>query len=330
MMLPNNNLYMNNMNNNNQINPMMNNQMNEQFLMNMIMFQNQMNHIINNNINQNENENENEENMLIFFNIAYDNIFKSITDQKKNIIFKVLKGKTITKHIPIYFTKKELYSLVNGVNVKKTILFYENNILSDDDSSINDIRDNSTILLFFKPSYNNFRESSLYKYLSTLYGNSQKINVLVDLAGRRKLFIFFRDFSISLMLKLFIAVLDTKSTDAYFVSGSQLHINDNRKIGDLFWNDQINVIISETENLKATYFTGKKIKATIIYKNKNLVKSFFVYKYSPISLLFKFSIKGESLENKKIVYNENILNKNDKHSFASLGIDNDFICFIID
>ena len=54
---------------------------------------------------------------------------------------------------------------------------YENTILDDDDSSINDIHNNATILLFLSSSYNNFRRSGLYKYLCNNYANNQKINV---------------------------------------------------------------------------------------------------------------------------------------------------------
>ena len=180
-----------NTNNINNFNQMMNIQMMNYQMMNYQMMNNQMNQ----NIQNNNNQNEEEPHMTIFLHKAYDEIFYTLADQKKLIIFKdPLKNETITKQIPISFTKNELYSFVNGINIRKTLLLYENNILNDDNSSINDIPDNATILLFFSPSFNDYKQSGLYKYLCNIYPNSQIINVCSNLNGEKKLFIFLETF----------------------------------------------------------------------------------------------------------------------------------------
>ena len=66
--------------------------------------------------------------------------------------------------MPIYFTKSELYTYINTLNSQETILFYKNNILDNDESSIQDIEDNSTITLFSKLTIK-YQKSSLYKYI---------------------------------------------------------------------------------------------------------------------------------------------------------------------
>ena len=326
-----NNFYqmMNNQMMNNQMmnNQMMNNQvMNNQMMYNQMMNNQMMNNQMNQNIQNNNNENEEEKHMLIFLDTAYDGIFNTLTDQKKLIIFKdPLKNEMITKKIPISFTKNDLYSFVNGINAEKTILLYENNILNDDNSSINDIQDNATIFLFSSPSFINFRQSSLYKYLCNIYPNSQKINVFAYFNGKKYNFVFLSDFSISLIIKLFHILLDIKKDACYLYGESKLDINDNTKIGNLFSLGIVTLNIVEQTNLSAKYFEGKKIKVIMFYKNQNKFKFFDVTKYSCISHLFGLS---DDLNNKKILYNGNELNKNDKASLASLGINDDFGCIV--
>jgi len=66
----------------------------------------------------------------------------------------------------------------------------------------------------------------------------------------------------------------------------------------------------------------------MFYKNKDIFKSKLVSKYTPISSLFTIFLDDDSLKNNNIIYNGNILNKNDNHSLASLGIKDDFECII--
>ena len=75
-------------------------------------------------------------------------------------------------------------------------------------------------------------------------------------------------------------------------------------------------------------FKGKEIKATMFYKNKEIFKSKLVSKYTPISSLFRIFLDDDCLKNNNIIYNGKILNKNDNHSLASLGINDDFECII--
>ena len=178
----------------NQINPMMmmmnneeQNQMNNipynqmnQILMNNIMLQN---HINNNNIQYN---NQKEEDMYIFnmpkeYYEIYDKSLYNISDQKIKLYFKeVTTNKMVNKTFPIYFIKNELYSYIKGANGRKTVLFYDNNIINNDESSIEDIPDNSIILLFNQRSFNNFRNSSLYKYIINLFPSRDKLNLFTN------------------------------------------------------------------------------------------------------------------------------------------------------
>jgi hypothetical protein len=127
------------------------------------------------------------------------------------------------------------------------------------------------------------------------------------------------------MIKLFRILLDIKEDCTYLATGTQLDVNDNRKIGDISFGNNINIMILQSKNATANYFMGKEIKVIMFFKNKNNFKIFNVTKYSPISQLFNLD---DDLHNKKILYNGNELNKNDNHSLASLGINDDFGCVV--
>ena len=160
------------------INPM---QMNMQ-MQNQMQFQNQMqnnNYPNNNNIDE-EHYNDEKEIMWIFNKYNEDQMEKflsKITDERKQINFIDIKNNRIEKYFPIYFTKSEFYTYINSLNGQETILFYKDDILDNDESSIQDIDDNSTIILFSKPT-NIYYNSSLYKYIDKSFKKS-KTNITI-------------------------------------------------------------------------------------------------------------------------------------------------------
>ena len=164
------------------------------------------------------------------------------------------------------------------------------------------------------------------------YPNNQIINVVVVIGKQKHTFAFSRDFPISLMIKLFCILLHTDKNDGYLFNGNNLKINDNRKIGDLISNEMITmtimtITIISSRGVIANYYNGKIVKVTMFYKNSNIFKYYSIPKYSPISRLFNLEHDND-LNNKKIIYNGKELNKNDKHSLASLGINDVFGCIV--
>ena len=114
------------------------------------------------------------------------------------------KDKILTISFPIYFTKNELYSYINGLDPNIAVLFYDNNILNKDDSSIQDIPDKSTIILFNRPSLD-YKESSLYKYIMNLFPNKNFCNIGIkntSSEGHFYNFIFHEEISVSLIIKI--------------------------------------------------------------------------------------------------------------------------------
>ena len=155
------------------------------------------------NYNNEEFDNE-EETMWIFNKDNIDNfeIFLSrINDKRKTINFIDTKNNRITKHFPIYFTKSELYTYIKYLNQQETILVHRNDILDNNGSTIQDIEDNSTIILFFKPT-KNYCNSSLYKYIDNSFPNTLKSNVSVTSpTGTHYNYVLPNKIKISLMIK---------------------------------------------------------------------------------------------------------------------------------
>ena len=104
---------------------------------------------------QNNNDTLKDDFNIFYKNIQFpnfDNYLNILEDEKKTIILTdPMNEKKITINIPIYFTKNDLYSYVNmddNEERQQAVLFYNNNILNKDESSIDDVYDNSTITLF--------------------------------------------------------------------------------------------------------------------------------------------------------------------------------------
>ena len=84
-------------------------------------------------------------------------LFISNTEQKKEIL------------IPIYFTKNDLYNYLSIYG--DIVLIYNNIILEDDKTSIEDIPNNSTILIFRNPDFH-----LLVKDFNLLFTTKDSIN----------------------------------------------------------------------------------------------------------------------------------------------------------
>ena len=297
--------------------------------MNFNPMQNQMKN--NNYPNYNNEEVDNEkETMCIFDKNNIDNfeIFLSgINDKRKTINFIDTKNNRITKIFPIYFTKSELYSYIKCLNHLETILFYRNDILDNNESSIQDIGDNNTITLFFKPT-KNYRNSSLYKYIDNLFPNTLKSNVSVTSpTGTHYNYVLPNKIKISLMIKFISLVLDLNSDFIFVFNGEKMNELDGRKIHELFDSENLPITIIAPHNLRADTTFGKWIKVTMFHLKKKVFIKGKVCKYWPIKDLYQ-SLSKDEFKNMHIFFNGKKLDKNDNNSIASLGINEDFECII--
>ena len=161
---------------------------------------NNNNNNINNDNNNNNNDNDAYDDKVDFkypieigFLSMNDYFLSHITDPKKKLYISNTEEKKEIL-IPIYFTKNELYSYLKcfGENI---IIFYNNNIMKDDSTSIEDIPNDTILLLFHISNFENFKKSSLYKYILSLYPNDKKCFVICEImSGEDPIFFYLKIF----------------------------------------------------------------------------------------------------------------------------------------
>ena len=293
----------------------------------------------NNNIN-NDNNNSNNDNDVYDDKVDFkypieagflkmnDDFLSQITDPKKKLYISNNEEKKEII-IPIYFTKNELYSYLKcfGENI---IIFYNNNILKDDSTSIEDIPNDSTLLLFSIPHIHTCRESSLYKYILSLYPNDDKCNVICENKSDNNCPVFFLPLNIPIyqMIILIRKVLNLDDNIIISRNGLNINENNNSKLKEILAGDlnytTLKLFDSRLQSCFGS-FTGKRITAIIFLKNKEEFKSIAIYKYDPICKLYNRFNNGEI---SKIFFNGLLISKDDHRSLASFGINNDFFCCI--
>ena len=326
----------------NQNAPMPNiNQINQvQAMMNNIQIQNQMNPVQNiiNPLAENV-YNPNDEFNIYKKNSQFgdiDNHLNILADEKKKIkLTNSTNEKMVTINIPIYFTKKDLYSYVNIDDIEErqqAVLFYNNNILNNDESSIDDIYDNSTIILFQKPTHKTYINSSLYKYILKSFPSNTMVNIKIKFLSTNKTSTVVLPENVPMQLTIgFIKNLfDLKKNEIRLLyNRSEINMDyiAQKKIIDFFQTNNPELeIVNYNEIMGVSEFVGRKIKVIIFYKNKNIFESRFVKKYDTIGSLYDIFLHDSTKE--KIFYKGKELKRNDKHSLASLGIKRDFECYI--
>ena len=192
----------------------------------------------NNNIN-NDNNNSNNDNDVYDDKVDFkypieagflkmnDDFLSHITDPKKKLYISNNEEKKEII-IPIYFTKNELYSYLKCFG-ENNIIFYNNNILKDDSTSIEDIPNDSTLLLFSIPHIHTCRESSLYKYILSLYPNDDKCNVICENQSdnNRPVFLLPLNIPISQMIIVIRKVLNLDDNVVISRNGEKINENNN-------------------------------------------------------------------------------------------------------
>ena len=240
-------------------------------------------------------------------------LYISNTEQKKEIL------------VPIYFTKNDLYTYLGYY--EDIIILYNNNILSNDETSIDDIPSNSTILLFKRPYIYTYRTSLLYKYLVSLYPNDSLLNIRCNMPrGGLNNFPFPSNAPLSLTLKFISNILELNNETYFLYNNKKIDINDSTKIKNFFnYNNPILTIYQLNDLKNSEMFGGKEIKVTMFLKKEETFKFITMHKYMPIYHLYDDFEKGEA---NKIFINGLLISKDDHRSLASLGINSDFGCVV--
>ena len=188
-------------------------------------------------------------------------LYISNTEQKREIL------------IPICFTKNDLYSYLSIYG--DIILIYNNIILEDDKTTIEDIPNNSTILIFIKPDFKNYLKSSLYKYILKIFPDVKKLNVICKTSsGIKYNFVFPGNIFISQLIYFIKKILHLTHRYFFICNSKKIESDDNSKLINFAKNESnLYLTIHDSEHLiSLSAFRGKPIKVIIFFKKQRSIQ----------------------------------------------------------
>ena len=319
----------------------MNNQINQMNNIYIIMNNNMNNKInkdekLNNSINQKEildysiNKNEASKNMEEI------DVYPYILEKKKILVL-VRNDETKKKiKIPISLRKNELYITVEQFKINRYSemkLFYKNKILNNDESSIDDIYngDEINIIEEFKGNF----DLSYLENNPSKYNKENLINITFEkTTGHSINLVISRNSTIREMINLYFlkkGISEKYKNLFLFINGAtSLDIND---ISTLFDKNIINhkkIIVEEKNSGLNGNIKGKKLNVSILNQNNKLDSSTYIGTLNQIKDLFdNLNSMYPDKNINKITIEKKEYKKNDKHTFSSIGIRDNFICHII-
>ena len=261
-------------------------------------------------------------------------VYYYINEEKKVIIFERNDQRQFRVKVPLSLRNNELYYTAIKYKINEFSdmdLFYDNNLLNNDDSSINNIPNGGKVIIVenldeIKTSY--YRK----EYLPNL-PRDDIINIIFRYSfGKTASMVFSKKTKIKDMFKMFFQdnkVLEKgKKYYKFTFNSDTLNINDDSPIGTLFNSDgkTIDVDIRKNENS----IKGKELEVKIKNKGK-ITQKIPIGTLNQIKSLY-FKIEQNYSDGKQIknIFTKNIeIKNNDERTFSSRGIRNNFTCTVI-
>jgi hypothetical protein len=263
--------------------------------------------------------------------IIYDDIYPEIKEDKINIIFILSNNTRKYIKIPSSLRKNELYLVAErfrNIKYSDIILFYKNQLLNNDETTIEFISDGDSInmneILDVDLNYYNSllsKKPSKDLYNVTLVTSSSKINRT-----------FPKDATIEEIIKSFLSEMRIPFKlylKEFYIKYSYrvLHLEEKNA---LYENIQIVMLIFlEIEKRKCQ---GKLLAVTIKNENNILTNEFAAGTLQQIKCFYKkikstlYSNHYKLMDNPVIIPGEIELKQDDERTFSSIGIRENFIC----
>ena len=247
-----------------------------------------------------------------------------IKEKKINIKFLNSDYIIFNVQIPKDITKSDFYSISNIYKVfplSNNILIHNENILDNDDSSIEEIQEGDIIIIIEDRDY---PDNSYYEYLQQKYKGTDKLNIHFELYnGILQNLALSGEATISEMIKAYNLRNGFNNRDFNFIfNGQVIKTNDETKIRKRY--DQGSKIIVDQKHIVFCRIVGKVIKAKT--KVNEIIIERKIGILNSIQELFTHNFFGAYIKNNEKIYiGKNIIKKGDDDiSFFSLGIKNDF------
>ena len=303
---------MNNMNQMNQINPMNNmNQMNEIFLQICQLFQNNMNALSQMMMGYKKNEEEE----------IYEDIYSELKEPKKCLYFiRNEDGKRFRIKIPCSLKNDELYPTAEEFKLYKYSdlkLFHKNKYLKEDETPIDYISDGDEINIIEE-----FHDININKTILICFDLPQ---------GSKKFMRFTLDTTVKEMIKMFFfenrIPEKGKKNFRLLYNGQALDFKDILTLGEKAIVDLAIIKVIKLNDIFS--YKGKRIESTIFNKGEKILN----FKFGTLNTIKQFYDYLENnlpsnLKIQKLEIGEQELKKDDKRTFSSIRIRNNFICNI--
>ena len=233
--------------------------------------------------------------------------------------------------IPLLISKNDLYSIAFKYkyfnSISNILLIHNNKLLSKDESSINDISENDSIIIIEPRNY----PDESYNIALNKKNSNNKINVIFFLLNGKKInMVFPNDVKISEINISFCMHfgLDINFFNLFY-NGEKLEKNDDRQI-KIFTKHNTRFIINENHSLEFKYYLfGKEISYSVISNDENAHGTKYIIgilnSVNDIIIKFESLIRKEVIE---LIIGGTQISKNEKRSLLSLGITKDFDCYI--
>jgi len=202
------------------------------------------------------------------------------------------------------------------------LLIYNNKILDDNESPINEIIDGDTIIIIEDRDY---PDDSYYKLLQQKYKGINKLNIIFKGAFFPKsILVLSNDVTISEMLNAYNLKHGVNHRDFYFCYCRKIiNPNDNTKIGYIYNDGTIITGYKRCDTLGGIIIIGKEIKAKTRINGEKIEKK--IGTLNSTNILFDYDyFEKYYKDDKKIYIGKIIIKKEDNKSLFSLGIKKDF------
>ena len=235
--------------------------------------------------------------------------------------------------VPCSLRKNELYYTANRIKkyeFSEMQLFHKGRFLSEDETSIDCVENGDEIKIIEELHGVDF---SYYELFLLRHKNENKITVFFHLYnGARKLINITLNTSVEEMIKIFffeINVPDNKRE--YFCllyNSNRLNFHDKSTLKEKGIVGNCTITVIKNDTLYYKFGDGKTLQVIIKDKNKEIYKTVVGTLQTIEDFYNKLSNEFPRFDFLKIEINGKEFLKNDRRTFSSVGIRDDFTCYV--
>ena len=275
------------------------------------------------------------------YNCKVEELFSHINEPKKTINFTNSNKEMYVVPVPCFMTKSDLYvvaDLFKGLKYTNIILVFRDKILNKDDSSIDIISEEDNVIIIEDRIY---PEVEYYFSIQEKYKNyKMKWSIIFDGSPffKRQNFVLALETTMNELINCIYLFYGIDNRDLRIIYNAQTLKREEKSIQSVIQQNGANIIGYKRQNMRAysdCRFLGKIITAKLLIDNRIIEVK--LGRLNNSKVLFCSDIEhgfGSYKDNMVNLYNIYVKKYNieikyeDNQSFSSLGIKDDFECFL--